>query len=73
MKERRLVALIETLHHQPRPTPVLGVYNISGKVIENQPTQTNRDQSRILADEQQLQFFTFMLGDKGVRILSIEY
>ena len=32
-----------------------------------------RDQSRILADQQQLQFFTFMLGDKGVRILSIEY
>ena len=35
--------------------------------------EEERDQSRILADEQQLQFFTFMLGDKGVRILSIEY
>ena len=48
-----------------------GRKNIKFRKYSNSPKP--RDQSRILADEQQLQFFTFMLGDKGVRILSIEY
>ena len=35
--------------------------------------RAGRDQSRILADEQQLQFFIFMIVDEGVGICSIDY